>query len=683
MDTKDYQADDVMDYPGYEDLNRVIEQPKLSMKEIAFRTTDLSTLYAVSQVRESPLIQFDGMGYTKYNETNEMADMSFIAPKKNKMESRLVTGVTHEKDSSLLGLLTDMNYEVRWHAFDEDDNELYELGESLTCMTRKSRELENYDEKRPIYYRNMLVQGTAFVRERYLEQFVPDKEITGAIDFTSLDKTKWKDKGDRKIYDGCVTEFVDGKKVFMEDIRVQNIRLQPGVYTIEYVPRERAWAMFKHFERWKNVPKSIAPTQSGILIRGSIYSDWTFYEIDSKKVEIIEVMKKFENRYQIYFNGVPMLPADFPLTAISPSGEYPIAKGDLDPINMFAYSKSIPAKTKVDQAVFDQMLRIMLIKFQQTAFPPAGNNSDVILNENVWMPGRFTANVRKEDISILTPHEGLTQGDFSFYKTIQELIDSKSVSKMIEGNMTPTSDMTLGQYMDMQKKQLLKLGCIFDAFQNWEKQMAYLRLNNIIANWTREVDVEVDAVRGKLQKIYRQFSIEDTFSDGRKGKRVVKFTPNTSEADQTSQDIFDQELAYTKKTGKEVRYNYINPDILRTAKLTFYPEIVPVNKTNDKLSQLMFIQSITQAAQIFGMQSLNVEYLKKRYAQVFDEDFDKFFLRQMGNPVGNAPMPNIAQQMMQPGQGNNAQNPAQGSANGLGAGVVLPSTPNMGQAAFK
>ena len=44
-----------------------------------------------------------------------------------------------------------------------------------------------------------------------------------------------------------------------------------------------------------------------------------------------------------------MLPCDFPLTKISPSGLYPIGKGVNERIPNFAFGKGIPSKTRVDQ----------------------------------------------------------------------------------------------------------------------------------------------------------------------------------------------------------------------------------------------------------------------------------------------------------------------------------------------
>ena len=201
------------------------------------------------------------------------------------------------------------------------------------------------------------------------------------------------------------------------------------------------------------------------------------------------------------------------------------------------------------------------------------------------------------------------------------------------------------------KQQLLKLGGSIDAVINWEKQMAHLRTVNLIANWTTETDDTVLTARDQLTKIkYRTVSVDDTFDDGKEGLRVIKFEPNRMA--KTDRELFREEEKYKKRTGQEIRYNFIDPDWLKTLRAKFYYEIIPTDKNNDKLTQLMFMQTIQQAASIFGLQSLNVEYLKKRFAHVMGEDFDKFFMSQTmqpmmidpktGQPVGGAPGSNAA-----------------------------------------
>ncbi len=596
--------------------------PKASFTpdELAERSFDLYRLFQISQVRESALPQFDGMGYSRYNETNEMADMSFLPPKKNKGDSRITTGITHEKDSSLVAFFLNMNFEGNVKVFYKD-KEMYELGTALTKMVRKSREQEFYDDKRPLNYKNYVVQGTSFACEEYSEIWVPDKELVTDPDPTALDKVKWIDKGLKKIYCGCVTNLVDGKKVFLENIREPDIQKQPGVYTVEYVPREIMKGIWGKTERWQYVPYMINPsaTNIGTLSQASIYSDWVYGEIDFQKCEVIKVYRPFEQRYQIYINGIPMLKVRYPLKAISPSGLIPIAKGDLDIMNLFAYSKSEPAKTKIDQAVFDEVLQNMIIKSRQSAFVPRVNNTDRILTPDMFLGGKMISNIETELVKPLIDNPGITAADFSFYQLFKTQIDSKTISSMLEGNIDKnTGSMSLGQYMDMQKKQMLKLGGKIDGIINWEKQMLRLRVMNLLAH-----GAPIDDETGD----YKDISLMDSMADGSKGLNLIKFAnPNTK----TPVDVFNEQNQYEQENGQPVEITYLNPElmkeILNDRNYYLCYEVIPVDKNNDKLTQMMFVSMITQAAQLFGMESLQVDGLKKQYAAVMGKPYDDLFL---------------------------------------------------------
>ena len=594
------------------------EQPPLTKEELIERSFDLRRLWQISQVREGSHPQFDGMGYMKYNETNEMADISYLAPKKNKGDSRITTGVTHEKDSSTLAFLLNFNFEGSVRVFHKD-KEMEELGTAITKLVRKSRELENYDLKRKIFYRNIITQGTAFSCEEYEEVWVPNKEIIGDIDLTKLDTLKWKDNGYKKIRSGCITNLVDGKKVFLEDIRQSDINKQPGVYTVEYAPREIIQKIWGKTERWKYVPHMITPAsqQIGTLTQGSVYSDWIFGEIDFNKCEIIKVYRPYEQRYQVYINGVPMLPAKFPLTAVSPSGLINIAKGDIDPMNMFAYSKSDPAKMKIDQAVFDEILQNMIIKFRQSAFVPRVNNTDKILTPEMFLGGKVIANIDPKMVEPLIQNPGITNSDFSFYQLFKTQLDTKSVSSMFEGQQQDGGGISLGQYMDMQKKQMLKLGGKIDGVIQWERSMLKLRVMNLLAHGYEQDE------KGN----YKDVAMHDKLSDGSTGLNIMKFiNPNTK----TSEEVFNEQNDYKKSVGQPAEITYLNPELMKeiitNPEYYICYEVVPVDKNNDKLAQMMFVQNITQAAQLFGMDSLQVQGLKKQYAAIMGKSFDEMFI---------------------------------------------------------
>lgn len=640
--------------PDKQDDIKDVRPPTLDSIELAERTFDLNKLFQISQIRESPHPQFDGMGYMKYNETNEMADMSFIAPKKNKFDTRVTSGITHEKDSSIVSMVNSFKFEPQCTIFYKDQ-ELPELSTSCTAWVRKTQELDHMDEKDAINVRQLIVQGTAFAQVKRVQQWTPNKVVTNTNgDYTDIDGIKWENMGYKKQFDGTVCDLVDGKKVFLEDFYQNDIRKQAGIYTVEYIPRDIMETIWRNSPRWENVPKSCAPTGTvgAMVTQGSIYSEWFFMPFDYEKIEVIQAIRPFENRYQIYLNGVPMLKAGFPLTEISPSGLSFIAKGDIDPMNLCAYSKGIPAKTKMDQALYDALVRISLIKFEQSAFPPSGNNSGRTLSPDIFMPTKITRNLKKEDISILTDNNGLQPGDFQFVSMIKEQIDNKSITSMLENGGAPEGQMTLGQYLDQQKRQLIKLGGVFDGVINWKKQIAHLTLMDLLYNGTRTKE---------------NIPIKDTFENGSKGLRVLRFKQNNIG---TSADLHDEELQYQKETGQDVRYIDMDPDQLRAMvnnpDYYIYWEIVPVDKNNDKITQAFFISMITQAAQIFGMQSLKVQNLKQRYAKVMGEQFDDLFL----SPE------ELQQQAMIPPPDDGSGNPPPNGSAPVASGISMPGKTN-------
>lgn len=602
-----------------QNINTATEAPTLTADEIKERSFDLYRLFQISQVRESSQPQFDGMGYTRYNETNEMADISFLEPKKNKGDSRITTGITHEKDSSLVSFFLNLHFEGTVRVF-KDDKELTEIGTALTKLVRKSREQEQYDAKRANNYRNFVVQGTSFIVEEYSEIWQPDKEIVGDIDPVYMNKVQWVDKGLKRVSYGCVSNLVDGKKVFLEDIRQQDIQKQPGVYTVEYVPREIMQAIWGKTPRWKNVPFLISPTATtlGTLTQGSIYSDWTFGEIDMNKCEVIKVYRPFEQRFQIYINGVPMLKCGYPLKAVSPSGLIPIAKGDIDIMNMYAYSKSEPAKTKIDQAVFDEHLQNMIVKSRQSAFTPRANNSGRILTPDMFLGGRMISNIDPSKIPSLMENVGITAADFSFYQLFEQQIGKKTISSLLEGTQS-TGDMTLGQYMDMQKKQMLKIGGKIDGLVQWETQLLRLRTMNLLAHGYQKNE------KGE----YADITSTDSMNDGSKGLNIMKFTENNIKS---PYDVRKENLQYQAQNGQAAEITYLNPVMMREMindpSYYFCYEVVPVDKNNDKLTQAMFVSMVTQAANLFGMDSLQVDRLKKQYASVMSKPYDDIFLSQ-------------------------------------------------------
>ena len=78
--------------------------------------------------------------------------------------------------------------------------------------------------------------------------------------------------------------------------------------------------------------------------------------------------------------------------------------------------------------------------------------------------------------------------------------------------------------------------------------------------------------------------------------------------------------------GEPVRKIYINPEGLRkTIDYNWQINITPVEKDTDELKKAMWFQTAKGLLELFGPESMNMEYLKYRSAITLQEDYDKLF----------------------------------------------------------
>lgn len=600
-----------------------IKPPEYSQEEREFLSDLYFKLANARDQRDQPHPELDGMTYIEYYESNRRKDLSYLPPKKNRNDVRIVTGHTREKDTTLLSTQLNMNFVADVTAFDEDDLMINELGDQLADMNQKSREIENWAKKRPIIYREMDVQGDAFVQELYVEDF---REMP-------LDDIDWEPGRDqisdfsirtrlKKLFSGCAVRLVNGKKVYLGDIRTEYIEDQDFVAILNVYSRERAKGRYAKWERWMNVPKTVETTEP-FAIDGTTYKSWNLTQLHDDQVAEVMVYWKSLNRFNILLNGTMMLPHKYPLTALSPSGDIPMAQGKLEPISDFAYSKGQPAKTKIDQEVIDETTKLMIEAMRQGRKPPMGSKSRKVYGSGIFAPGKITPNMKKGEIFPLLEGQslGISTGDFSFYQLMKQQIEDKTVNSSYSGEQ-PTGNPTATQVLQEKEQQVLKLASAIDGVVNLERRLTWLRIYSILCHWTKPVDQDIDDVRGGLKNVYREFSMSTTLENGEKGIKVFRMTTDEYP---TPEDHEEEELALSKEYGKAVRVVYLDPEELAALKATLFIIINPTPRSNDKLSQLLFVQNLRTAYELFGPESLNLEYVKQRYAILINEDYNKFF----------------------------------------------------------
>lgn len=632
---------------------------------------DMALLFSMRTDRDRPHPELDDMTYVQYYESNRKKDLSFLPPKKNPQDVRISTGLTREKDTTLLSTILGMNFEPAVTAFDTDDLVVNELGENMSDLIRKSREIEIWTKKRPIIYREMISQGDVFVQELYTEDFreMPlsdvdwDPDRNGVAEFSI--KTRMQ-----KLFSGCTARLVTGKKVYLGSTRIEYIEDQDAVAVLNVYSRRQAYSRYAMWERWKNIPTTVMMTEP-FAFDGPTYRTWNLVPLGNP-YQVAEVMlyniKK--NRFQIYLNGIAMLPHNYPMTAISPSGEIAFSQGKLEPISDFSYSKSVPSKTKIDQEVLDETTRLMIEAMRLGRKPPMGSSSKKVYSPSVFVAGKVTPDMKQGDLFPLLANSGLTPSDFSFYQLIKQGINDKTTTDSYDGNPAePGAPVpTATQIATEQQQQALKLGGALDGFVNLERRMSWNRLYNLLENYTAKYDKDMDNVRSGIEGQYKTFSVGSTLENGQKGTKIFRMStdkyPNQADHQKAERD-------FSKHLGHEVRIVFLNPEVLRQMKYSWFIVINPTQTaTNDALRQVLFISNLQQAIQLFGPQAINQEYAKQRFAIVIKEDYSKLFNKM------------DVMQMLQMGMGDPAVQNAMGNGtNGQGGngGNTNPAPTNGGK----
>lgn len=615
-----------------------------------------SRMIAARDMRDVKHTEFDDMTFLEAYERMKRSDDQYVAPRKNAQDTSINVGTVRDKDTSLVEYAAKYNFEPVAQVYDEEDEMIEDLAETGEDLVRKSLHLESFQDKAKLIYRSQVSFGVAMVEDQYVERWSIEKTF-GKGAKIGAEGTTWTERR-VKTYDGCQAKLWDLRKCYFGDIRkyfLNGPQGQPYFFTVEYESYDLVKSWFGDWERFKYVPKQVVYT--GELSQPSSFvAGWTLRPVSMNYVEIIRYYDPIANEFAITLNGVDMLPimskeitengekktliSGFPLTAISPSGAIPFAKFDFEPMHDFVYSKGQPSKMRVLADVENMWIKLLLGMVKQKAKPTMGNASGRQFDESVTDPGQIVNDVRDGDLFPILPNfQGPSVQDFSFFELIKKELDKNSVERSFQGmdsssgaGPQPQDETATGEMNDM-KAQSLKVASMFDGIISGHKQLFWLRTYNIAKNWTKPIDTQVDKFNGGITMKYRSISMPSEVDGGQKAIKKISFSketpvrPGGKPTLEDSQDVHQKEMDYSKENGgKEVRITTIHPELFANIKLNWYYDCVPVPNDTDTLSYVMFAKKVTDAATMFGPDSLNVKRLKHRFAAVSGEDFDTFFL---------------------------------------------------------
>lgn len=600
------------------------------------------------QQKDAPSPHFNNKTYYQYFEANErIANTHHLNEKKNEDDVIVSAGTIEQKLDTILSHINNLNLSTEVLAYDRENNRISELGIALDDIMRQTEELDGADgagdeEKKLLRQRELLKQGTVFVQEEWLRKFEIKKKLRKEFDGKFKQDADFYSEELELIFEGPSRTLLYGPNVFLGDITEFYNDNQPYIFVVVNQDYDVAKGRFGKFENWQYVKKGGATQNDDVK---TIFDNkWRLQAVKENQVEIIYYQDKTRDEFQILINGVCMLPIGFPLSAVSPGGNYNIAKQVLRVLNdKFAYGGSFVGSGSVKEvsALIDEMLKLFVLKTRKSFTPAYVNTSGRIIDRKVLSPGRISMGF---DPSALTPIagnevQGVTAGELGVLGKMQELIDKSTVSDQFSGQQGQRG-MTATEVVELQRQARLTLGLVVTACMLLEKKLGYLRLWNILANWFEPNGtkvVELGEVR-QMINTYRKTNRETNIEGEGMGQRMV--IPTDDEPLPSSDVIRELERTTEKEKGYPVRHIYINPKNLKAAKLLFYIVVNPKERDSSPFFKMLFREQLGDMLTLMQLGSVpNKDGIEEEFARVWGKSRNKLFAK--GAPA----MPSLSPEM--------------------------------------
>jgi hypothetical protein len=602
-----------------------------------YRSERLMELNNSYVIREQPHQELNMTSYSEYDVINFQCDIAFNPPKSSPADSRIVSGLVRQKDKTLVSVIQDMNFLPQVLPFDKSDRELVEYAQVFTAKIKKVLIQTNFRDKMENIARLLVSRGNVFVDVRKQEKWNVKKVNIGGKN----EKLKWKTIYE-KVCDYADINIIPNTAVFPMNIRGETKKDQTRTYTVRHYPVAQIAQIFKNNPRWEWVPKT--PSMTIPTITNGIWGDYYLKLPVEGYVEVIEMQSEMFNEYMVWVNGVQMLPVQqeegvitgYPLSEISPMGDYTLCKGDYDRIPFFYFSKSNPDANFVKEEELNEVMRLMVLMLRQKTQPSIGNNTDRVLSSNIWDPNTIISDITKDDISILKPNEGIGAGEFSFYKLLTESIAESSVSSSVEG--TNTEKITATQYIDQKKENLKKIGLSLDRVVDLLRQIYWRILDNEISYIDQKVK-SYDS-EGKFIEAYQSFIVEDSI-DGRTGDIEVNLQDDFSDV-----NLYEKATEEAKNKKRLKRTIYAKPkdikNVYKKLRDKIYINVVASPEGEQMNLLAMLFNLLTQYVNLKGGDSrkINFDYLETIIADNSGFDPNKVFLDQSQESMNTMMNPN-------------------------------------------
>ena len=448
------------------------------------------------ELREKQYLVFNGISYSQAYEYNHKKAINY-SPPRNKNDDREVSmGIIHEKIVSFAAIFLKYVFKRRIKCYDNNGKLVKGMGEIYDLAIEFSHRLEQFKKKLALVYWETFAQGNAFVLEDWEVKLKDNPkafkmaESGGKVlvtpetmDYTYefLDGLTYE-KGEPSQYRRAVSKVLDGRTVIFGNPEIEELQEQPRITLEEEISDADAEQIFGTLKRWKAVPKEHKNIDVMVGEKATLFDSKRHK--DPKKTKIIHrVFDKENNRFNIFINGVMMLPRKTPMTLFYPRGNYPISNIPAERLRGSIYCRSIPAKTKFNADFVDWALKMLANKFEQGIDPAILSHGKYTLTRDMFRGGQVTHGVKREDYEKADPdNQGITQSEFSFVNMLKEIIQTQTINPTTSGELSTNTTAT--EIATVENNQRDKLGFLLDGLIFGFMDMALRRAETIESKYT-------------------------------------------------------------------------------------------------------------------------------------------------------------------------------------------------------
>lgn len=633
-------------------------------------------------LREQNSIVFNGIPYSLAYEYNRRKAINYAPPKNPKDDKEVSFGLPHEKIIAFSALFLKYAFKRTTKCRDENGAICTGMGKVYDLAIEHSFRLEKFNNLIGLAYWEMFSQGNAFIFDdwevmdkcdmvpMYKGKPVGADEMDYTYEF--LDHLTYK-KGKEYQTRRAVSRLLDGRNIIFKNPEINDVQDQPTIWLEYEMSRSDMKSMCGTLKQWANVPKDFNSINHYTPSKITLFNTERLAKPESRGIMHL-MFDRETNHYNIFCNGIMMLPMETPFTLFYPRGNYPITNIPCERLTGSIYARGIPAKTKFNADFIDWALKMLAYKFEQGAFPAILAKGRYTLTKDIFRGGQVTHGVQKSDYEKADPdNKGATTNDISFVEMLKEIVENQTVSATGAGDLS--SNPTAEEVATLDQNQREKLAYMLDGMVNGFTDLYMRRAETIESKYT--IKQKETVVDGKKVNVFQNFTVSISGVD-----HSVAFDDNMgAEGTNTkavSYQLFQKSFKM-KKEGSPTEYHLVDPALLRDRRFTLDIEVQP-EKIKDTAIQLQGLWSeFTELLQIFGT-SVNMEDLKKIYLETSNRPDTIFQPAALAAAQGGGLSPILGGQS--PTTGQNWQPQGQGQAMQLnpspgGSAPARPS-PRMG-----